>query len=138
VNPAPLLDTHIWIWWMLGDSRLKESERRFFDDLPPENRPYLCDVSLWEAAVLVEKERLKLEQPLLDFLEIAASPATVQILPITPAVVAEMNRLPADFHRDPADRLLVATARNRNLPVATRDDLIRKSRLVRLWNPART
>ena len=45
---APVLDTHVWIWWMLGDPRLKEREREVLDGLPPDDRPVVCDISLWK------------------------------------------------------------------------------------------
>ena len=79
-------------------------------------------------------ERLRLDKQLDDWLRIAASPATVELLPITPAVVAEMNRLPRSFHQDPADRLIAATARAAGLSLATHDTRIRRSRLTVLWS----
>jgi PIN domain nuclease of toxin-antitoxin system len=130
----PLLDTHIWVWWMLGDSRLPARERMALDDLPSRQRPRLCDISLWEVAMLVRLGRLRIEDSLEDWLRIAASPATVEVIPIGPAVVAEMNRLPASFHQDPADRLIVATARAGGLPLATHDARIRRSRQASLWS----
>lgn len=133
MSVAPVLDTHIWVWWMLGDSKLKESKREYLDALPPGNRPVLSDISLWEVGMLVEMGRLDIDGDIESWLEIAASPATVSLHPVTPAIIAEMNRLPSGFHRDPADRLIVATARVLGKPLATEDDKIRKSRLVRLW-----
>ena len=130
---APVLDTHIWIWWMLGDPSLSQRERDALDALLPENRPVLSDISLWEFATLVDMGRVKIRESVEEWLKIAASPATIKIQPITPAIVAEMNRLPAGFHRDPADRLIVATARCLKLPLATRDRKIRSSRMVALW-----
>lgn len=103
--------------------------------LPPENRPVVSGISLWEFATLVEIGRVEIEGSVTDWLRIAASPATVKIQSITPAIVAEMNRLPAKFHRDPADRLIVATARFLKLPLATKDRKIRHSRLVSIWKP---
>lgn len=130
---APVLDTHIWIWWMLGDSRLSQKHRDALDALDPEHRPVLCDISLWEFATLVDLGRVEIEAPIEDWLVIAASPATVLLQSITTDIVAEMNRLPASFHLDPADRLIVATSRFLKLPLATHDRKIRKSRLVSLW-----
>ena len=83
--------------------------------------------------MLVQLGRLRLDDALEDWLRVAASPATVEVMPITPAVVAEMNRLPATFHQDPADRLIVATARADRLPLATHDIRIRRSRQTSLW-----
>lgn len=130
----PLLDTHVWVWWMLGDSRLSARERAALDELPSGRRPALCDISLWEVALLVQLGRLRLDDGLEDWLCVATSPATVNVLPITPAVVVEMNRLPEGFHQDPADRLIVATARAAGLPLATHDARIRRSRLSSLWS----
>jgi PIN domain nuclease of toxin-antitoxin system len=129
-----LLDTHVWVWWMLGDARLSARECAALDSLPSTNRPALCDISLWEVAVLVQLGRLRLDDEFEDWLRIAASPATVTILPISPAVVAEMTRLPSTFHQDPADRLIVATARAAGIPLATHDARIRRSRLASLWS----
>lgn len=131
----PVLDTHVWIWWMLGDSRLKHSEREILDELPQKNRPILCDISLWELGTLVDLARLDLGGAVGPWLEVAASPSTVRLQPITPAIISEMNRLPASFHRDPADRLIVATARVLGAPLATYDEKIRKSKLVPIWRP---
>jgi PIN domain nuclease of toxin-antitoxin system len=134
MTKPPLLDTHVWVWWMLGDSRLSARNRKALDDLPSGSRPGLCDISLWEVALLVQLGRLRLDDDLEDWLRIAASPATVEMLPITSGVVAEMNRLPATFHQDPADRLIVATARAAGLPLATHDARLRRSRLTPLWS----
>jgi PIN domain nuclease of toxin-antitoxin system len=86
-------------------------------------------------AMLVELGRVRLESGLEGWLSTAASPATVALQGITPAIVAEMNRLPSSFHRDPADRLIVATARALDLPLVTRDRKITGSRLVKIWRP---
>ena len=133
MSPAPLLDTHVWIWWMLGDPGLSRAEREALDAMPAETRPVISDISLWEFATLVDLGRINIEGSVNDWLRIAASPATVRVQSITPGIVAEMNRLPANFHRDPADRLIVATARFLELPLATKDRKIRRSRLVPLW-----
>ncbi|NDC55088.1 MAG: type II toxin-antitoxin system VapC family toxin [Planctomycetia bacterium] len=129
-----LLDTHVWVWWMLGDSRLPARERDALDGLPSGERPAVCDISLWELALLVQVGRLRLDDDLAEWLRIAASPATVRVVPIGPAVVVEMTRLPATFHQDPADRLIVATARAMGMPLATHDVRIRRSRLASLWS----
>jgi PIN domain nuclease of toxin-antitoxin system len=135
MTPAPVLDTHVWIWWMLGDPGLSKAEREALDGFPMENRPVISDISIWEFATLVDMGRLEIEGSVTDWLRIAASPATVKIQPISSAIVAEMNRLPSTFHRDPADRLIVATSRFLKLPLATKDRKIRQSRLVSLWKP---
>ncbi len=80
---APILDTHIWIWWMQGDPQLPAMERDALDSLPAEDRPVLCDISLWEVAILVELGRVEFRVSLDDWLQVAASPATVRLQPIS-------------------------------------------------------
>lgn len=135
MNPPPVLDTHVWIWWMLGDPGLSRAKRDALDALPSNTRPVIADISLWEFATLVDLGRIKIQDSVENWLRIAASPSTVRIQPITPDIVSEMNRLPASFHRDPADRLIVATARVLKQPLATMDRKIRKARLAPLWKP---
>lgn len=129
----PLLDTHTWVWWLLGEPRLSERERTELDNLPRGERPLVCDISLWEVALLVQGRRLRLEMPLESWLATATAAATVRIVPITAATVVEMTRLPKSFHQDPADRLIVATARALDLPLCTHDKQILQSGLVTPW-----
>lgn len=129
----PLLDTHAWVWWICGDPRLTERERDALDSLPPPERPVLAEISLWEVATLVERGRLDLDMDLERWLAVASAPATVELARVTPAVAAEVARLPERFHRDPADRLIVATARVRKLNILTRDKKITGARIVPLW-----
>jgi PIN domain nuclease of toxin-antitoxin system len=134
----PLLDTHAWIWWVDQDQRLGASTIAALDALPRDQRPFLADISLWEIAMLIERGRLELDLPLSDWLDAAAHPRSVQLVPISPAIAAEVAALPESFHRDPADRLIVATSRVMNLPVLTHDRLIIRSRLITRWRPPGT
>jgi PIN domain nuclease of toxin-antitoxin system len=132
--PAPVLDTHTWVWWVLGDrARLGRTTIEALDALPVEARPFLADISLWEVAMLVQRGRLELIEPLESWLEAAAHPRSVRVLPISPAIADEVAQLPESFHRDPADRLIVGTCRALNLPLLTYDRLILQSRLVKKW-----
>jgi len=130
---GPLLDTHAWIWWIEQDARLGAKAIAALDTMAPDRRPFLCDISLWEVAMLVERGRLQIDVPLDEWLDAAAHPRSVQLVPLSPRIAAEVARLPDTFHRDPADRIIVATSRARRIPVLTHDDRIRRSRLVTLW-----
>ena len=130
---APLLDTHAWIWWMQADARLGKSVISALDALGPDDRPSVPDICLWEVAMLVNLGRLDLGESLRSWLDAAADPRTVRVLPITPAIANEVARIPNEIHRDPADRLIIATARVHELQILTRDQAIRRSKLVRLW-----
>ena len=136
MSSVPLLDTHAWVWWVDRDRWLGEATIGWLDKLPADSRPYLCDISLWEVATLVERGRLTFSVPLADWLEAAAHPRSVRLVPVTPAIAAETAALPETFHRDPADRLIVATCRVMKLPLLTKDRLIMRSRLASRWEPA--
>jgi PIN domain nuclease of toxin-antitoxin system len=131
---VPLLDTHAWVWWVDRDRRLDASTIDALDAFPPDNRPWLADISLWEVATLVERGRLEFSISLENWLEAAAHPRSVRVLPVTPAIAAETTTLPGSFHRDPADRLIVATSRVMNLPLLTKDRLIIQSHLAQRWS----
>lgn len=130
---VPLLDTHAWIWWIEGDRRLQRRVRDTLDRLPPDARPFLSAISLWEVAMLVERGRVVFSVSLAEWLGAAAHPRSVRVVPISPDIAAQTAVLPATFHRDPADRLIVASCRVLGLPLLTRDARILRSRLVTRW-----
>lgn len=131
---TPLLDTHIWIWWMGRDVRLGNSIIEELDAFPVERRPYLSDISLMEVALLTSGGRLSLPVPLEEWLETAAHPRSVRLVPISPAIAARTARL-GDTFRDPSDRVIVATSQTLHAPLLTHDNTILRSRLVKRWTP---
>ena len=131
-----VLDTHIWIWWLTGDEALSPAERKALDREATLKGCSLPAISLWEAQMLHAKKRLKLPLPFEAWLAQAADPRILAVLPIDVKVVSAISRLPASFHGDPADRMIVATAKVHSLPLATRDARIRRSRIAKLWKPA--
>ena len=78
-------------------------------------------ISCWEIAKLVEYDRLELSCSLDEWFEQALSYPGIHLLPLTPQIAIESTRLPGKFHRDPADQLIVATARVYNCPLVTSD-----------------
>lgn len=130
-----MLDTHIWVWWLTPDERLPSAERTALDLMAAQRELCLSAISMWEAQVLHAKGRLSLPLPFADWLVRATADDVLQVLPLDVDVVLALGELPASFHGDPADRLIVATARVHALPLATHDSTIRKSRTVRLWRP---
>ena len=89
---------------------------------------------MWEVQILHSKGRLELPLPFAEWLSRATDERVVGLLPLDRDVVVAVAGLPAGFHGDPADRIIVATARAHAIPLATRDAAIRRSRVVRLWN----
>lgn len=125
-----LLDTHVLLWWVGGDARLPASYRARLAEANAEAPVWLAEISLWEIANLRAVGRIELSLPLLDWLEMATTPPLVQRVGISPMIAARVAALPATFHRDPADRLIVATAQVLGATLLTCDRAIRESGLV--------
>jgi len=130
-----LLDTHIWVWWLTPDSPLTRAERGALDAKAVRRELFLPAISLWEAQVLHAKRRFQLPLPFAEWLARATDERMISVLPLSIEVVLALDALPASFHGDPADRLIVATARAHAMALATHDAAIRRSRAVRLWKP---
>ena len=130
-----LLDTHIWVWWLTPGSPLSRAERDALDAEAGRRELFLPAISLWEAQVLHAKRRLELPLSFAEWLARAADDRVISVLPLSVEVVFALDALPASFHGDPADRLIVATARTHAMPLATHDAAIRRSRAAKLWKP---
>lgn len=130
-----LLDTHLWLWWSTGSSRIGSTESTAFDRLASSHALSVSAISLWEAQMLVLKGRIVPNGPFDSWLRKITAPDLIRLLPLDADVTTALHGLPAGFHGDPADRLIVATARAHGLPLATHDKAIRRSRVVKLWKP---
>lgn len=119
-----ILDTHIWIWWVLGDAQLPQ---KYFDYIQEHELDGLgiSAISCWEVAKLVEGGRISLSIPVGEWLTQALSYPGVCLLELSPKVAVESTQLPGLFHRDPADQIIVATARVYRCPLVTMDGKIR-------------
>ena len=125
-----LIDTHILLYWFGDKSVLTARQVSTLDGTDADNPLTVSDISLWEVATLFSLGQIKLDRPLRDWLERAIAPPLVRRVGISPAIAAELAVLPDSFHRDPADRILVATARVLGLPLITNDARIRDADLV--------
>jgi PIN domain nuclease of toxin-antitoxin system len=124
-EPAPplLLDTHVWVWLALGTPGSLDPQVLAAIDAAARRRALLLSItSVWEVAMLHAKQRLHLPMPVATWVERALAPADITLLPLArPPVLLDSCALPGDFHADPADRLLVATARAEGATLVTRD-----------------
>lgn len=125
-----VLDTHVLLWWLARSPRLSRRQRKVIDAADANSPLCVSDISLWEIATLYELGRIQLDRPLREWLEQATAPPLVRRIGISPAVAAEVAALPDSFHRDPADRILVATARVLGAELLTSDKRIIDSKLV--------
>lgn len=123
-------DTHVLVWWVSEPGRLTPSLRAVLAGLTPQSPLLVPDICLWEIAMLVSLGRLRPTIPLGLWLSRAVEGPLARVVPIDADIAAEVAALPDSFHRDPGDRLIVATARVLGLPLLTMDSRIRDSGLV--------
>ena len=126
-----LLDTHIWVWWVSQPDRLQPRHRQLLE-LGADRVFGVSVISCWEVAKLVEYGRLKLDRAVGLWIASALAEPGVSLVPLHPRIVVESTQLPQPFHRDPADQLLVATARVLQCPIMTEDSKIAAYPHIRL------
>jgi len=119
-----VLDTHVWVWWVDGGRRLSKAATRSIHRAQADGGLWLSTISIWEVSKKVEKRQLILDRPLDEWLDLATTLPGLQLAELTRPVLVESCRLPPPFHDDPADQLIVATARDRGAVVVTKDDRI--------------
>jgi PIN domain nuclease of toxin-antitoxin system len=117
-----LLDTHCWIWMQFGlmDQFTREA-RTAIDRAVREDRLFVSVISVWEIGLLESKGRIALFIEYERWIRQALATPGLQLAPLTPSIAILSTRLPGNFHGDPADRFLVATARIDGARLITKD-----------------
>ncbi len=116
-----LLDTHTWIWLFQGSKELSEDVIVKINQIGSKGKVFISAISVWELSMLVAKGRVTLATSIHQWVEDSLSQPGVNLSLLTPAIAIESSFLPGEFHGDPADRIIVATARINNLILLTRD-----------------
>ena len=117
-----LLDTHAWIWLINGNEKLRSSK-----DLPLIEQAALVSnvkvsaISVWEVSMLEAKGRISFPIDCLDWVKKALNAPGISLAPLTPEIAVLSSRLPGNFHGDPADRIIVATALELGSGLVTKD-----------------
>ena len=122
-----LIDTHYWLWTESGEADLVPQPLRLaIQEASGGNALLLSAISVWEVALLEAKGRIQLSAPIVDWVGLALATPGLSLVPLTPDIAIESNRLPGSFHGDPADRIIIATARQQGARLLTRDHDMRK------------
>ena len=118
-----MLDTHVWLWLAAGTpEKLRPATRKMLERASASSHLLVSIISVWEVALLESKKRLRLPMPVNEWVERALDRPDIRLIGLEhPSAVIDSCRLPGDFHPDPADRLLVATARRENAVFVTQD-----------------
>lgn len=126
-----ILDTHIWVWWVHDDPQLPPIYKTYIQAHETDGLG-ISTISCWEVAKLVEYGRLTVPLPVGDWLDQGLAYPGIRLLELTPRIAVESTQLPGTFHRDPADQIIVATARVYTCALVTVDGRIRSYPHVRV------
>jgi PIN domain nuclease of toxin-antitoxin system len=129
-----LLDTHAWVWWVTEDRRLSRRAKATIEKSQHEDALWLSLISIWELAKKVEKDQLVLDRPLDQWLDLAMTLQGLHLAELTRPILVESCRLPQPLPGDPADQIIVATARHHEAVLVTKDRNMRDYSHVRsIW-----
>ena len=133
-----LLDTHVWVWVMEGKPVFQEKFLKSLQNQQDNDGLLISPISIWEIGTLVEKKRLTLGMDRLDWVETAIQREGVNLAPLSPKIAIQSTRLPDGVHGDPADRILIATAREHQATLVTCDRKILefgKGKFLNVFDP---
>lgn len=118
-----LLDTHVWWWSVSEPANLSSIAMERILSTRPSQRA-IASISLWEMAMLEARQRIELDIPVAIWLSRAVKNTGIRVIDLSPDIAAESCSLPGNFHKDPADRIIVATARVHDMTLLTKDGKI--------------
>jgi PIN domain nuclease of toxin-antitoxin system len=125
-----VLDTHVILWDALQPERLSTAARQAIDRANRTDGILFCDICLWEIAMLLHKGRLSVDVDYLTFANLLLQANYYIVQPLTPAIAALSASLPAAVNKDPADRLIAATAISHHAAMVTADENLRQADVV--------
>ncbi|WP_341789155.1 MULTISPECIES: type II toxin-antitoxin system VapC family toxin [unclassified Rickettsia] len=124
MNNTLVLDTHVLLWSLLQPKELSDDIKHKINLAQENSQLFLSSISLWEIAMLSFKKRINIYEPIKDFLNSITDINGLAIKDISSEIAAESISLMDDFHGDPADRIIVATAKCLGATLLTRDQKI--------------
>lgn len=119
-NDSILLDTHVLIWLINGDTKLSTKALKLINKAATLNSIFVSAISIWEIGMLEAKGKIILNRPVSDWVAAALEAPGIKLAPLTPKIAIESCHL-HEFHGDPADRIIVATGRVEELTLITKD-----------------
>lgn len=129
-----LLDTHTWIWWHMRPQNLSPNVLNLIGNENEYDELLLSAISPWEFSKLLEKKRVGISYSAEEWISAALKMPKLRFVNLTPTIAYRSTVLPPSFHDDPADQIIVATAREENATILTKDRRILDYQHVRsLW-----
>jgi len=119
-----VLDTHTLVWWVTGDTTLSKKAKAAIEREQAGGDIVVSSISAWEIAMLVKRDRLVLSMDVSSWLSAVTQVDAVRFVLVDVEVATKSVELPGEFHKDPADRMIIATARKLAAPLVTKDERI--------------
>lgn len=116
-----LLDTHILVWLLQDSDRISGAVHPVLQQAADEEQLFVSAITPWEIAILTAKGRLRLNRDVGEWIDAALALPGILLQPLSPAIAVASTRLPGQIHPDPADRILLATARHLDATLVTAD-----------------
>ena len=127
------LDTHAWIWWHMRPEKLTRKVKALIADSTKYEELLLSAISPWEFSKLLEKGRLGISCNPEVWINSALEMPKLRLVPLSPVIAYRSTILPPKFHDDPADQIIVATARAENATILTKDSRIRAYKHIKAF-----
>lgn len=119
-----VIDTHTLLWWVSGDKQLSKAAAQAIKQALAKSEVIISSITIWEISMLIEKNRLSLSMDIESWTKEVSEIKGVRFVPVDNEIGIKSTKLPGEFHKDPADRIIVATARKLAVPLATVDEKI--------------
>jgi PIN domain nuclease of toxin-antitoxin system len=116
-----LLDTHVFIWLIQEDAKLGVRMLKSLEKALTGDGLAVSAITPWEVSMLADKQRIKLGKPTAQWITASLGLRGIMLMPIDPLIGVDAGELPGSIHGDPADRVIIATARSLGCPIATAD-----------------
>jgi PIN domain nuclease of toxin-antitoxin system len=129
-NAVILMDTCAIIWDALDKSKLSAKAKRVIKQADDDHTLFMCDISIWELAMLIKRGRLEINESASNFINLFLQSRNIEVLAITPEIADLSVNFNSSINNDPADRLIAACSVIKKLPIITADNNLRNSELL--------
>lgn len=120
-----ILDTHTLVWWVTTPAKLSKGAKELIEGASNNKEQILVSsISVWEICLLVQSAKLKFSEDVITWISKVERLPNIQFIPVNNSIFAKSVMLPEPFHKDPADRIIIATAREYGAKLVTSDKKI--------------
>lgn len=128
------VDTHVIIWYALRPELLSKRAKVTVAKANDSDGLIFCEISLWEIAMLMNRKKLIVDVPYLEFINLLKTSYNYVFKGLSPEIAELSTNLPSDINQDPADRIICATSIINSAPLLTADQNLRKAKSVKtIW-----